>query len=90
MNVYLVHTNRKNARGQHIFLHFGCSIPSLQAFVEELNKGKAVCGSNLRTRWAQDEQGSYLEVVEKAPYAITAAGVTGVENPKHRFVEFAE
>lgn len=90
MNVFTLHTNRRNPKGMPIFIRFGCDIPDLKAFVAELNKGKAVYGWNLRTRWARDEEGECLEIIEKTPYGITPAGITGVENPRHRFVEFTE
>lgn len=90
MNVYRVYTTRRNPRGEAIFINFGCDIPSLQAFVDELNKGKAVYGWNLQTRWNKDDAGSFLEITSKMPYGIAPAGVSTVENPEFRFVEFAE
>lgn len=90
MNVYRVHTTRKNKHGEPVFINFGCDIPSLKAFVDELNKGKAIYGSCLNTRWAKDGDETVLEVIGKTPYGLAPAGVSGVENPIHRYVEFAE
>lgn len=90
MNVYVIHTTRRNPRGEPIYINFGCDIPDLATFVGELNKGRAIYGEMLRTAFATDAEGKHLVVTGRQPYAIAPAGVTAVENPRHRFVEHAE
>ena len=87
--IYRLLTNRMNAKGQKIFINFGCRFPTIEALVDELNKGKAVYGFNLRTEWARDDEGECLKVIAKEPYGVTPAGIAAVELPCHRYVEFS-
>lgn len=89
-SVYKIWTERRNANGEPIFLHFECDVPTIEQFVHALNDGKLILGAQLWVRSAKDDDGSCLEIIRRKVIAIGKAAVASVEIPRDRFVSFEE
>lgn len=90
MNVYRVWTTRQNHKGQPVFVDIISSIPTLEMLMARFNDRQMVMAMQLWTRFAQDEQGKFLEILKERPIVIAPAMVDHLEIPEYRYVRFVE
>lgn len=87
--IYRVTSTHINPRtGSAVFNNFECEQPTLDLLVSDLNDGRIVIGSSLRSR-STGEPGVF-EVLARHPMALAKSGVAAVEIPRGRFVESGE
>lgn len=75
--------------GAQLYVYFECTYTTLDLLVSDLNDGMVIIGASLWTK--RGSEPGVLEIVDRLPYAIAAAGVARIEIPeKVCFVQYEE
>lgn len=70
------------------WVNFEAPFGSIEEFVAILNDGDILLGENLYTRRSAED--GVLEIIDRKPMALRKTGVSLIETPTLRFVEFEE
>ena len=85
-NVFLVRLFRVNLKNDHIFVHFACSLETVEQIVERLNDGKMVLGTRMWVKRGEDEQGNFNIITNTRDIAIGPIGIMSIENAVERYI----
>ena len=86
MNIFIIHTPRRNQKGDCVYMHFGCDLSTVEEFARKLTAGEFVVGTQVWVMKAEDEVGPYLDIYRTRDVALGPLGVISIATSNDRYV----